>query len=104
MLVKVLIGNCIQLWLQSSFFALTWDFTGREAKAKVICSMIVSAAASFIRCKIVVSKLGAKGMILAAMSLFIVGLSGAKVYFSFKCDSHLWNLSTGCVVVNSTAI
>merc|ERR1719498_483820 len=58
MVVKVLIGNCLQLWMHSSFYAVTYDFTGKEAKVKIIISMIASAVQALIRCKIVTPKLG----------------------------------------------
>jgi hypothetical protein len=101
-LVKVLIGNCFQLWLHSSFYALTYEYTGREAKIKVIVGMVASAIQALIRCRQAVKKLGGKGMGLALIILFTVGWSGAKVFFTYKCDSHLWNLSTGCVTILPT--
>merc|ERR1719443_755896 len=58
MVVKVLIGNCMMLWLTSSFYAVTMDYTGREAKIKVIVGMVCSSIQAVTRCKINSSKLG----------------------------------------------
>jgi len=99
MLVKVLIGYCMQLWVQSSFYAVTFDFTGKEAKIKIICSMCFSTIQALVRCKILVPKLGGLGAVLTAIALFAIAHSGAKVYYVYKCDSHLWNLTSGCVVL-----
>ena len=97
--VKVLIGYCMQLWLQSSFYAVTFDFTGKEAKVKIIISMICSTIQALIRCKLILPKLGGLGAFLSLIALFAIGWSGAKVYYTYHCDSHLWNLTSGCVVI-----
>jgi hypothetical protein len=102
--VKVLVGNCMQLWLHSSFYALTYDFTGKEAKVKVIISMVMSSIQALVRAFLCVKKLGAKGAPLAMLILFTVVWSGLKVYFTYKCDSHLWNLSTGCVTLKGDEV
>lgn len=99
MLVKVLIGYCMLLWLQSAFYAVTFDVTGKEAKIKIIISMCFSTITALVRCKIILPKLGAIGAVLTAIALCAIAFSGAKVYYTYKCNSHLWNLSTGCVVL-----
>lgn len=102
MFVKVLVGNCMMLWLNASFYAVTFEITGQEAKIKIAVSMIASAIQALIRSKIITQKLGSLGAapIGLAMSLIALGMiawSGAKVYYAYHCDSHMWNLSSGCV-------
>merc|ERR1740130_122193 len=99
MVVKVLIGNCMMLWLQSSFYAVTFDNTGPEAKIKICISMIASAVQAVLRCKLLIPKLGAIGAAMSGIAMLVVVCSGAKVYFTYNCDSHLWNLSSGCVPI-----
>lgn len=104
MVVKVLIGNCMMLWLQSSFYAVTYDITGQEAKIKVIVSMIASAVQALIRCKLILPKLGGLGAGLSVVAIFAVAWSAAKVFFTYKCESHMWNISTGCVHLSEKII
>lgn len=98
-LVKVIVGNCMQLYLHSAFFALTYNNTGVEAKVKVCISIACSSIQALVRANISVQKLGGKGVLLALMILFMVCFSWAKVYFIWKCPSHLWNLTSGCVSI-----
>lgn len=98
-LVKGVIGNCMQLYLHSVFFALTYSDTGLEAKVKICISIACSSVQALSRAYISMQKLGGKGVILALMILFIVVFAWAKVYFISKCESHLWNLTSGCVDV-----
>jgi len=104
MLVKVLLGNCMQLWLHSSFYALTFDISGKEAKIKVIISMIASATQALIRCKLIIPKLGGLGFLLSFIAVFVVAWSGAKVYYTYNCPSHLWNISSGCVTIDGNGM
>lgn len=97
MVMKVLMGYCMQLFLQSSFYAVTFDSTGPEAKVKVVLSMLCSAIQALIRCKIILPKLGGIGLFLSFFALIIIGWSGAKVYYTYTCESHMWGFSTGCV-------
>lgn len=95
--IKVMIGNIFQMWMQSSFFSLTFDVTGKEAKIKIIVSMVLSAVSGLVRVSIVAPKLGVPGLVLALAIMFMVSWSAAKVYFSYHCTHHVWNLTTGCV-------
>jgi len=95
--IKVLVGNALQLWLQSSFYGVTFDVTGLEAKIKVIVMMACSTLLALIRCKLIVPKLGLVGVALAAMIMILSAWAGVKVYFVYKCASHVWNISSGCV-------
>merc|ERR1719198_989066 len=80
------------------------DYTGREAKIKAIVGMVCSSIQAVTRCKINSGKLGGLGVLLSFLAIGIIGLSGAKVYFAHKCQSHLWNLSSGCVKIATETI
>mmetsp|Transcript_22787 Transcript_22787/g.41452 ORF Transcript_22787/g.41452 Transcript_22787/m.41452 type:complete len:423 (+) Transcript_22787:92-1360(+) len=102
MLVKVIVGNAFQLWMQSSFFGLTFDVTGHEARVKIIISMLLSTITALVRVKMIVPKTGALGMLLAGLTVFLVVWSAAKIYFAYKCESHVWNLSSfSCVDIKA---
>lgn len=98
--LKVLTGVILQLWMQASFFELSFDTEGKEAKYKVAAGMLISAVLVFataIRFCDVSSKLGCVGVMLFMVCALVIAWSIAKVYFAWLCDDHLWNLSTGCV-------
>lgn len=95
--VKVFLGNLLQLWLQGSFFALTFTSTGTQAKVKVLVSMAISGLQAVARVWQSLGRLGLLGCFNALMVILALGWVGAKVYFAFKCEDHLWNLTTGCV-------
>lgn len=105
MLVKVIVGNAFQLWMQSSFFGLTFEVTGTEARVKIIISMLLSTITILVRMKMVVPKMGAVGLPLAGLSMFLVVWAGAKIFFAYKCEHHVWNLSTfACVDMSEVEI
>merc|ERR1712032_2873 len=98
--LKVLIGVILQLWLQASFFELTFNAAGLEAKQKVVAGMLISVVLVFVaalRLCGVASKLGCIGVALFVIGALVIAWTIAKVYFGVMCDDHLWNLSTGCV-------
>eukprot|EP00747_Dinoflagellata_sp_TGD_P182783 gnl/TRDRNA2_/TRDRNA2_37183_c0_seq1.p1 gnl/TRDRNA2_/TRDRNA2_37183_c0~~gnl/TRDRNA2_/TRDRNA2_37183_c0_seq1.p1 ORF type:complete len:427 (-),score=78.67 gnl/TRDRNA2_/TRDRNA2_37183_c0_seq1:90-1370(-) len=97
LICKVFIGNVMQLWLQSSFFALSWAYTGQQAKIKMLFSICANSTSAALRCMYAVDKLGMKGIALGLMIMAIVAWSWAKVYFAWVCKDHLWNLTSGCV-------
>lgn len=108
---KVLLENCMQLWIQTSFFALSFETFSDMGRRKVLVSLGLSAMSALA--KPIGTFLAAAGadknpypdtqvcLLLnagvGACSIFIVAWSGAKVFFAFKCESHIWNLSSGCV-------
>jgi hypothetical protein len=97
---KVLIGVVLQMWLQATFFQLSFDIVGREAQYKVVAGMLISVVLVFAtagRFCDVASKLGCVGMLLFLICALIIVWTFAKVYFGVTCSDHLWNLSTGCV-------
>merc|ERR1719213_545143 len=95
--VKVFLGNLLQLLLQGSFFALTFTSTGTQAKVKVLVSMAISGLQAVARVWQSLGRLGLLGCFNALMVILALGWVGAKVYFAFKFEDHLWNLTTGCV-------
>jgi hypothetical protein len=98
LIFKLLLGNCLQLWLQASFFALTFDETGVEAKCKVLASMSISGLQALVRArKIRRSKIGPVSGIVTTAIVGLIVWTVAKVTFAYKCEDHLWNLTTGCV-------
>lgn len=101
---KVLIGVVLQLWLQASFFELSYDVAGAEAKYKVVAGMLIAIVlvlVTALRFCDVASKLGCIGVALFTVCALVIAWSIAKVYFGVKCSDHLWNLSTGCVDLSS---
>ncbi|CAE8588041.1 unnamed protein product [Polarella glacialis] len=98
LLLKVFIGNGMSLWLQGSYFALTFETTGNEGKYKVVASMVISALQALVRCTQASIKLGFPGVLLSSLIMSFVAWSFAKVYYAFICPHHMWNLTTGCVL------
>lgn len=103
LLVKVIIGNVLQLWMQATFFALTFDEIQPKARNKLLVSMVISVVQAFLRCMSVTAKKPKIGLPFTAVAMFIICFAMAKVYFAFLCDYHVWNLTsymegeTGCV-------
>lgn len=97
--MKVFLGNLLQLWLQASFFALTFDNTGEQAKIKVLISMLISALQAVARVWHSIGRLGLVGCLNAILVVVALLWVGAKVYFAYICEDHLWNLTTGCVTM-----
>jgi len=103
--------NLLQLWLQSSFFSLVFAFTTNIAKSKSILSMGIGFLVALSKLAPMVSvfveslgedvkKCGGTGwgfMFFLIFCAFVTFWIPAKVYFAFVCESHVWNLSTGCV-------
>jgi hypothetical protein len=96
-LVKVIVGNCMQLYLHSVFYALTYNETGLEAKIKVCISIACSSIQALCRANIAAQKMGGLGVFLAMIIVGSVLFSWTKIYFISKCETHLWNLTSGCV-------
>jgi len=101
MVLKIIIGNAAQLWLQSSLFMFTFLESTPRARDKVIASMVLSILVLITRTMRATSSkshLGAIGMILNIVSFSVVAWAGFKVYKTYTCEGHLWNLSTGCEI------
>lgn len=100
LLGKVLIANAAQLWLQASFFELSFDWVGREAQCKLIAGMVISGYAVFARSAGSVSQLGLSGYAFVLLSGLVSAWAAAKIFYAFQCADHVWNLTTGCVQIH----
>lgn len=94
---KVLLGNVMALWLQSSFLALTFQHGMSQARIKLAISMIFSALQAAVRCYRVSTQTGVCGLCVSVVVMFFVAWSFVKVWKAYTCEDHLWNLTTGCV-------
>eukprot|EP00929_Paragymnodinium_shiwhaense_P030354 TRINITY_DN17227_c0_g1_i2.p1 TRINITY_DN17227_c0_g1~~TRINITY_DN17227_c0_g1_i2.p1 ORF type:complete len:421 (+),score=31.18 TRINITY_DN17227_c0_g1_i2:152-1414(+) len=122
--VRVLIENVPQLWLQASFFALTFENNSVVGRFKTVASLgigVVAALGKVVGNAIAlapeVREEATEGepkswiQVLAIICVLMVFLlvtaclawTVAKVWFAFECESHLWNLSSGCVQAASLA-
>merc|ERR1711920_8252 len=102
--LKLLISVLLQLYLQSTFFELAFDELGQEARVKLTLGIALSCVLVFvnsIRCCSVVTKLGCVGISFFILSAMVVAWAAAKVYFAIVCQDHVWNLTTGCVLLNA---
>lgn len=98
LLGRILLGNVAQLWLQASFFELSFKNIGREACVKLIAGMTISAVQVLSRSGSAAWRLGCLGCCFAAINLGVVVWALAKVYFAYKCEDHVWNFTTAhCV-------
>lgn len=97
LIFKVFVGKCLQIWMRASFFALTFDSTCSQAKIKVAASCTLSALLALHRVSHSQENLGCVGFPVMLLIAGILAWAGAKVYFAYHCDSHLWNLTTGCI-------
>eukprot|EP00931_Biecheleriopsis_adriatica_P028820 TRINITY_DN17184_c0_g1_i2.p1 TRINITY_DN17184_c0_g1~~TRINITY_DN17184_c0_g1_i2.p1 ORF type:complete len:557 (-),score=87.87 TRINITY_DN17184_c0_g1_i2:128-1798(-) len=115
---KLIFENILQLWVQSSAFALAFGQLQNSAKVKALISMCLglgvaatklfpllklgailtyeaASEPNYFACSLIV--------IFFALPVVVLGFGPwlwtiAKIYFAFECDSHIWNLSSGCVV------
>ena len=97
MLGKLLLGRCLQLWIQSSFLALAFHREAAGAKDKVILGCCLGATLLLHRALHSMKVLGCMGLPLLLLILACVAWSGAKIAWAFFCPDHIWNLTTGCV-------
>ena len=97
MLGKLLLGRCMQLWIQSSFLALAFHREGAGAKDKVILGCCLGATLLVHRTLHSMRMLGCMGLPLLFLIIACVAWAGAKIALAFVCKDHLWNLTTGCV-------
>lgn len=101
MSARVLLENCLQLWVQASFFGLVFEELSPSARTKALLSLmlgLVSAAyKSAMTTLVVVGDRRWDVAIIPALVLGTIAWTAAKVYFAYSCDSHLWNLTSGCV-------
>ena len=122
-LPKLLFENLLQLWLQSSFFALNFDRTSHGAKYKALASIGLGFGASVCKVPLIGRVILRDNLLLGSLFcqhgsgmqrlgyhllacillvpvlllLFLILAVPAKVYFAYHCQSHLWNVIGGCV-------
>eukprot|EP00747_Dinoflagellata_sp_TGD_P175481 gnl/TRDRNA2_/TRDRNA2_218145_c0_seq1.p1 gnl/TRDRNA2_/TRDRNA2_218145_c0~~gnl/TRDRNA2_/TRDRNA2_218145_c0_seq1.p1 ORF type:complete len:141 (+),score=21.18 gnl/TRDRNA2_/TRDRNA2_218145_c0_seq1:2-424(+) len=110
-IAKFLLENSCQLWLQASFFAITFPKTTAHAKVKLLISMglgIVSLLVKFLELVYDGAVAGAKGLFFyaalapALLSVFTGMWTAAKLYHAYTCESHMWNLFDGCVQLSAS--
>lgn len=110
---KVALENVPQLVLQSSFFSLVFDELTSVGRAKVLLSIglgLLSASQKILdatrmnmwllyervvdfngRC------LQSVCLVPLMLAMLVIPWTLAKLYFVFHCETHLWNLGSGCV-------
>lgn len=114
---KLIFENMLQLWIQSSAFGISFDMLDYNAKMKALISiglaLAVSASKMFPLFKTTRTLLNNASCV-GAFLVVILGIMPvicfcllpwlwivAKIYYAFHCDSHVWNLTSGCVVRGS---
>lgn len=107
-----LIETLPALYFQTTMFTFTFAHNGNQAKAKQIFGLL-SVASSLntmmyrsarvlqhtdqpCSSKIRTFFFGAMGCF-CVLAIVLMVECALRVYFSFKCPTHLWNLSSGCV-------
>ncbi|CAE7635590.1 dcd2A [Symbiodinium necroappetens] len=119
-LTKVLLENLAQSYLQAAFFGLSFASTKAPAKAKALGSLGLGLGASAAKLVPMAMNLvkrvkeadltvedAVKVLVLGLPLLFaliVVAWVPAKVYFSYVCESHMWNLLGGCVETQATSL
>mmetsp|Transcript_3755 Transcript_3755/g.10894 ORF Transcript_3755/g.10894 Transcript_3755/m.10894 type:complete len:408 (-) Transcript_3755:131-1354(-) len=97
LVVHVLLGNILQLFVQSSFFMLTFEHNTPRARGQLIVSLAVSSTVALFRSGRLALRMGWSGIAPGLLCLGCVAWVVAKVVFAYKCEDHLWNLTSGCV-------
>lgn len=112
---KVVCENVPQLVLQASFFALVFDELAPPGRAKMLLSIMLGLLCAWQKilpaAGVLVNRACRHGaqmncsgwtaycatavpFILASL---LVLWTVFKLYFVFRCDTHLWNFASGCV-------
>ncbi|CAE7904011.1 unnamed protein product [Symbiodinium sp. KB8] len=120
---KLVLENLLQLWLQSSYLSLSFDRMDNDARWQAMASIgvgLLVAGGKGIQISVILLTMmyeGGRdacrdacedcqglslGMGIIGVFMILAGFGGlawvlAKVVFIFRCESHVWNLSTGCV-------
>jgi len=97
LLMKVVIGCVAQIYFQGTFFSLSFESTGFQAKIKVLLSMALSTIMACVHCARAAGHLGGLGYVIMLFFLIFAAWTGFRMYHTFYCQSHMWNLTTGCV-------
>jgi len=99
------------LYLQTALFSFTFDETSQHAKIKQLVSLGLSGLGTlklaFSILSVVLNglikgakdqmgcfvKFGIYGFIFGSFGL--VAICAARIYFSYSCPDHIWNVTTG---------
>merc|ERR1711879_1090889 len=92
LLLKVVAGNCLQLWCQGAFLALAYDSIGTQGRAKVMLSMVLSFVMAFVRCHAAAGNIGCLGYVILLFVVLFAMWVGARTFHVFVCQDHVWNL------------
>jgi hypothetical protein len=112
--VKLIFDNLLQLWIQSSEFVLSFEQIEDASKKKALLSMglaLMVAASKLIQLIALAverfsdapnKSVGLLDSLFLLLPVICFGLGPwlwtiAKIYYAYHCDSHVWNLSSGCV-------
>lgn len=115
-ITRLVFENLLQLWLQTSFFSLTFDFTDGGARMKNVSSMIIGllVAASKIPGLFNELRHGAGWakltsgfncgalmawvlvLVVVVYAIVLVWIS-VRLVMTYWCESHMWGLTTGCL-------
>eukprot|EP00434_Breviolum_minutum_P020080 symbB.v1.2.017712.t1/scaffold1384.1/size122353/2 len=115
-MTRLIFENLLQMWMQVSFFSLTFDVTSGEARLKNVASMAISLLVAASKVPGLINELrdgdgwvnlGAGinwGTFMAWVMLIMVIFYAimlvyitARISFSYYCESHMWGLTTGCM-------
>eukprot|EP00438_Fugacium_kawagutii_P002058 Skav212339 [mRNA] locus=scaffold1488:121363:127226:+ [translate_table: standard] len=115
-LTRLVFENLLQLWIQTSFFSLTFNFTDWDARLKNAAGMIIGLAVGASKVPALITQLRTSsswvnlsngfnwGTFIAWVLLFVVIIYAlvlvwisARLVGAFSCESHMWGLTTGCL-------
>lgn len=118
-----LFENVPGVYLQTSLFGLTFDSTDDKTKIKQLVSLALSGVGMLkmavetlilIRKKVSPpqnwSEIFSGRIIMTTLclaycvaSIVLAIICTLRIWFSYVCESHLWNVTSGCVDLNSSA-
>lgn len=93
------------LYLQTSLFAFTFDYTGEPfsmAKLEMLASITLSVLSMMQACLGAVSikafkQLGGKVVLMPVAVFCLVFAIMLRTYFAYQCEDHVWTIYGGCV-------
>jgi len=112
--LKVGLKNSFQLWLQTTFFGLAYEQLSFTGKVKIVLSTLCGIVgvvfktrlAAVVTCSqfIAACKFQRKDLAFVVLIIWSVQLTAVllvtwslvKIYWSWKCEEHLWNILNGC--------
>lgn len=112
-LTKVFGENLLQMLMQSSYFAFTFEQTDFWAKCKILVSIAVGLSSALNKMRGTLARtwhlLGPRtDALLIATSTLVFAVSFATVArltFAFICEFHVWNISTfSCVAPGASTL